>query len=107
MRYSGKLGISEQREISPGVWEEVITEYDVLGTVTTRTEAVDQGDSILPRYRTTTTVSVLSRGVGHMDNSNIRYLTYIGKRWLITSQQSLYPTLKLYIGEEYHGPVPN
>lgn len=106
MRYSGKLGVSEQTEVSPGVWEEVITEHDFLGTVTSRSEAVDQGDTVLPRYQITTTVSGLARGVGLLDNSNLRYLTYAGSRWSIRTDQTKYPKLLLYIGEEYHGPVP-
>ncbi len=106
MRYSGKLGVSEQKEVSPGVWEEEITERDFLGTVTSRSEAVEQGDMILPTYRVTTTVSGLARGLGQMDNSNLRYLTYAGRRWVIQTDQSKYPKLLLYIGEEYHGPVP-
>lgn len=106
MRYSGKLGTSEQTEVSPGVWEEVITEHDFIGTVTSRSEAVDQGDSILPTYRTTTTVSGLARGLGQMDNSNLRYLTYAGRKWTIRTDQSKYPKLLLFIGEEYRGPIP-
>lgn len=106
MRYSGMLGISEQKEVDGGVWEEVITEHKVSGTVTQRTETVEQGDSILPRYRTTTTVSVLSRGIGIMDNSGLRYLTMSGKKWVISTHRLRYPRLILYIGEEYHGPGP-
>lgn len=97
------LGISEQAEVSPGVWEEVITEVPVLGKIEQRTETLDGGDVILPRYRTTTSVSVLSRIV---DNSNIRYLTYLGKRWVPASVVTDFPQITLYVGEEYHGPVP-
>lgn len=106
MRYSGKLGIAEQTEVSPGVWEETITERDFLGTVTQRSETVDLDDSILPRYRTTTTVSGLARGVGVIDNSNLRYLTYGGIRWTIVSDTTKYPKLIMYLREEYHGPTP-
>ena len=106
MRYSGKLGIAEQTEVSPGIWEETITEHDVLGDLKQRTEVLDQGDSILPRYRTTTSISVFSRGVGPIDNSMIRYVTYTGKRWAITSLVEFPPRLVIYIGEEYNGPAP-
>lgn len=107
MRYSGKLGIAEQTEVRPGIWEEIITEVDVLGTVKQRTETLDTSDTILPQYRTTTTsVSILARGVGHIDNSNLRYLTYAGKRWQVGSNVNAYPRLVLYLREEYNGPLP-
>jgi hypothetical protein len=107
MRYSGKLGISQQKETSPGVWEETITEHDVLGDLVQRTEVLALADTVLPTYRTTTSISVLSRGVGDVDNSSIRYVTYAGKRWTIGSLVDQRPRLVIYIGEEYHGPIPD
>ena len=105
MRYSGKLGIAEQTEVSPGIWEETLTEHDVIGDLKQRTEVLVQGDSILPTYRTTTSISVFSRGVGQLDNSMIRYITHSGKRWAISSIVAQPPLIVVYIGEEYNGPA--
>lgn len=107
MRYAGKLGIAEQTETSPGVWEETITEVDVVGDLVQRTETLVQEDSIHNVIGTTTSVSVLSRsGVGQQDNSNMRYLTHAGKRWMISSIVDQFPKQVLYLGGEYHGPTP-
>jgi len=106
MRYSGKLGIVQQTETSPGVWEETITEHDVLGTMKQRSETLELGDNVLPRASTTTSVSLLARGVGPMNNSMLRYLTHAGKRWTINSIVDQPPKLVLYFGEEYNGPTP-
>jgi hypothetical protein len=103
MRYSGKLGIAEQTEDPPGVWEETITEVDILGAVEQRTEVLNSSDSVLPQYTTTTSLSVLSRPEPH---SSFRYVTYLGKRWEIASITSDYPKIVIYIGKEYHGPTP-
>lgn len=103
MRYSGKLGIAEKNEVTPGVWEETITEVDALGTVEQRTEVLATSDTVLPRYTTTTSISVLSPVA---NNSSIRYVTYQGKRWTIGSIVTQFPRIVLYIGEEYHGPIP-
>ena len=105
-RYVGKLGIAEQKEVSPGVWEETITEVQVLGDVKQRTEVLGLVDTINPIYTTTTSISVYSRGVGPVDNSMIRYVTYKDKRWMISSIVDQPPLIVLYIGEEYHGPAP-
>lgn len=106
MRYSGKLGIAQQVEKSPGVWEETITERPVIGDLVQRSETVETSDEVLPRYRTTTSVSLLDRGVGPQNNSDLRYLTHAGRRWTISSDVSEFPNVVLYFGEEYHGPVP-
>ncbi len=105
MRYSGKLGIVEQVELRPGVWDERVTEVSVLGTVRQRTEVLNGATSILPEYGTTTSISVPARGVGPMDNSMIRYITYKGLRWQIRSIVDEPPRIVIYIGEEYHGPT--
>lgn len=106
MKYSGYLGIAQETEVRPGVHEDVITEVPIIGDVETRTETVVSEGRILPGVRTTTTVSVFARGLGQMDNSNLRYLTYAGRRWTFTSSQTRFPKLDLFIGEEYHGPLP-
>lgn len=106
MRYSGKLGLVQQTEVRPGIWEETVTEVSVLGEVRQRTEVLDSGDAILPRYRTTTSISVPARGVGPRDNSMIRYITYKGDRWQIASIVDEPPRIVVYIGEVYRGPTP-
>lgn len=105
MRYSGKLGIVEQTEVRPGIWEETVTEVPVLGVVRQRTEVLDGSDSVLPSYRTTTSISVPARGVGPLLNTNIRYITYKGIRWQINTIVDEPPRIVIYIGEVYNGPT--
>jgi hypothetical protein len=106
MRCSGALGVVQQTEVRPGIWEETVTEVPVLGTVRQRTEVLDGSDAVLPKYRTTTSISVPARGVGPQDNSVIRYITYGGIRWQIGTIVDEYPNIVIYIGEKYNGPTP-
>ncbi len=106
MRYSGKFGYAVTTEIAPGVWEDVITEIDKLGDVVQSTETFALADSVLPQYRTTTSVSVLSDGVLKENYTDLRYVTYAGQRWTIGSIVVQPPRLIIYIGEVYNGPIP-
>lgn len=106
MRYSGKIGYANQTETAPGVWEDAITERDVLGTVEQRTEVLDSGSSVLPEYRITTSISVLCDGVLKENYDNLRYITYMGKRWAIGSAVMQWPRLVVYMGVVYNGPLP-
>ena len=106
MRTSGKLGYAESLEVRPGIWEDVITEHEFLGEVVQRTEAFSLADSVLPQYRTTTSVSVLSGGVDKENYSNLRYVTYMGNSWSISSVVLQPPRMIMYIGEVYNGPFP-
>lgn len=105
MRYYGKLGVAEQTEVRPGIWEETITEHELLGELVQRTEVLESESSILPKYRTTTSISVLSLAVGQVDNSKIRYVTNAGERWVVDSIVNQPPRLVMYIKEKYHGPA--
>jgi hypothetical protein len=107
MRYSGTIGVASQTEISPGVWEETITEQDYIGEVVQRTEVLEEGDSIHSTQQTSTSISVLSRVVGFVNDSDLRYVTFSGMRWNISSVVNQPPRLVLYIREEYHGPASN
>lgn len=107
MRYSGRLGIVEEQEVRPGVWEEVVTEQKVLGTMeNTVAEARVIDGEIIPRITSTRSVSVPARGVGQRDNRSIRYATWAGRRWTITSVVDQYPNIVCYFGEVYSGPLP-
>jgi hypothetical protein len=106
VRYSGVLGISGQAEVRPGIWEDVNVEVPVLGTWEQRTEVLEGEGSVLPRYTTTTSISVPARGVGPQDNSDIRYITFKGAAWQIRTIVDQYPKLVIYIGEKYNGPRP-
>lgn len=106
MKYSGKFGLASTVETAPGVWDDVITERDYIGDVVQRTEAFSLESSVLPHYRTTTSVSVLSDGVLKENYTNLRYVTYAGERWAIASVVVQPPRLVVYIGEVYNGPIP-
>lgn len=102
-RYSGWLGIAESVEVNPGAWDEIIAFVPVLGTVKQTTEVLEGSSDILPRYRTTTSISVPARGIGPLDNSDIRVITYKGKNWQISSIVDDPPLIVIFMGEEWHG----
>lgn len=106
MRYSGKFGFAIPTETAPGVMDDVITEREYIGDVVQRTEAFSVMDSVLPQYRTTTSVSVLSDGVLAENYDGLRYISYMGKNWSVSSAVYEFPRLIVYIGELYNGPLP-
>lgn len=107
MRYSGKLGLTEKTEISPGLWEDVITERPVMGTVKQTTERLEGAGDILPRLFTNTSLSVPALGVGEVDNDVIRYVWWKGKRWQVESIVDDGPNITIFFGGLYRGPIPS
>ena len=106
MRAAVSLGFAEEQQVRPGIWDDVITEVPKLADIAQRTEAFEVEGNILPEYRTSTTVSVLSQGPVKPDYSNLRYVLYAGERWIVSSAVHAPPRLTIYIGEVYSGPIP-
>lgn len=103
MRWAGKIGYAEVTEITPGVWDDVITEVDAVGDLKQTTEPLDSSDSVLPRYRTTTSVSVVSDGE-RIPDAGLRYISWRGELWQINTVTREWPRIVIYIGEVYRGP---
>lgn len=106
MRYAGKIGFGTSVEKAPGVWDDEIIERDYLGDVLQSTERLSSADTVLPRYTTTTSISVLSDGVLKERYSDIRYINYLGINWKVDSIIHKWPRMEMFIGEEYNGPTP-
>lgn len=106
MKWSGILGIGREVETAPDVFDYVITEHEALGDVKQRTEVLDSSGTILPKYRTTTSISVLSRGVNGVEYGDIVYITFKGKKWAPGSITEEPPRITIFIGEVYNGPTP-
>lgn len=103
MRWAGKVGFSEPREIRPGVWDDVITERDYMGTVVQESEVLQQGSTVLPTYRVNTSISILLDGPLRENHRDIRYVTFNGYEMTVTSVTIAIPRAILYIGEKYNG----
>ena len=103
MKYSGKIGFAVQVEKAPGVWEDQITERDYVGDILQRTESFSAGASVMPQVRTVTSVSVLSDGLLKDRYDDIRYVTYMGIKWMPLSIVQAWPRIEIFFGDQYHG----
>lgn len=107
MRAAIRIGYGQSEEVRPGISEDVITEVEKFAEVLQRTEAFTVEGRIIPEYKTTTSVSVLSDGPVKVNYSNLRYVFYAGERWTITSVVAQPPRMTIFIGEVYNGPIPS
>lgn len=106
MRAGIKIGSATNQEVRPGIWEDVITERPALADIEQRTEAFNVEGNIIPEYRTTTSVSVLSQGAIKVNYSDLRYVLYAGVRWAPSTVVVDPPRMIIYLGEVYNGPLP-
>lgn len=106
MRWAGLIGYVRQKEISPGVWDDDITEVPSYGDLNQITETLRLADGVHATHGVTTSVSVISDG-RRVPFKGMTYITYGGVRYTIASVVVEPPRLVIYLGEEYHGPPEN
>lgn len=103
-KFTGVIGYATHAETSPGVWQEVITERHISGDVLQdqrrweNNEALNAGLIMRNKFSV-----VLGRDMA-ANVGAMRYLTYEGTRWSITSFEIVRPRIVITVGGVYNGP---
>lgn len=101
-RYSGMIGFAEQVETAPGVWREKITERRYKGDVTRNQARWSEGSGANDDLRIDNEISIVRDPFLDVHLPAIRYVTWMGSKWKVTSVQVREPRLVLQIGGVYH-----
>jgi len=105
-RYYGVIGFADGSvETVPGVWDEVIVERPYFGDVTRNTRRLQSGEYVNDNITISNEISIVSDPYALQNFHAIRYISWMGTNWKVTSVEVQYPRLILSIGEEYHGPT--
>ena len=75
-----------------------------MGDLLQTTSVLRSDDNVLGTVATTTSISIVSNGL-RVPLSSIKYVTFDGANWQITSVVRQPPRLVMYLGEEYRGPT--
>lgn len=105
-RFFGKVGYSTSTKVSPGVWEDVITEREYAGDELRNTRYFAQGDTVLGKVSFQTRISVLADAYALENFIDIRYVWWAGSQWIVESVDVERPRLTLLLGSKYNGPLP-
>ena len=99
----GAIGFAVNTETSPGVWKDVITERNYKGDVLKISRREEQRESLNPNLTINNRISVIADAFANENIFAIRYITWMGSKWSITSVEVERPRLILTIGGVYHG----
>lgn len=102
-KFYGMIGYAETKETVPGVWEEVITEKPYYGDVVRNMRTLQSASQVNDDVNISNEISVLADPYATMNFHMIRYVTFMGAKWKVTSVEVVYPRLTLTIGGLYHG----
>ena len=105
-KYHGKIGYIIPTEVRPGVWKDLPIEKEVYGDLLDDRANIQQSDKISKDISMSGRLSIMATQYAITNFQHIRYATYMGTAWSVTSVRPAYPKLVLTLGELYNGRRP-
>lgn len=101
-KYYGKIGFAETVETRPGIWEEQIVERNYYGDVLKISKRFDNSSYLNDNLNISNQFSIVADPYARDHFHSMRYLTWCGTKWKISSVQVDYPRLSLEVGGLYN-----
>lgn len=104
-KFFGKIGYGETQETVPGVWEDVIVEFDYYGDVVRNTRKLEPGEGLNNDLSVGNSISIVSDAYANEHFFAIRYIQWAGVLWTVSDVEVQSPRLLLRLGGVYNGPT--
>lgn len=104
-RFYGLIGFAEQVETSPGVWQEKIVERCYYGDELKNVTSVRSGSNLNDNLTFDNRFSIITDPYAHEKFSLMRYISWDGTLWKITSIEEQRPRLIITIGGVYNEQI--
>ncbi len=103
-KFYGIIGYSETKEISPGVWEEDITEREYYGDLLRNTNKFQSSERLNDNINISNEVSIVADPYARDNFHFMRYVSFDGSdaKWKVISVEVQYPRLILTVGGVYN-----
>ena len=102
-KFYGSIGYAISKETAPGVWVEDIVEHKYSGDVYRNTRKLQSGNQVNDSIDISNEISILSDPFANENFHSMRYVTYMGAKWKVSSVEVRYPRLILTVGGLYNG----
>ena len=102
-RYYGTIGFSKgSQEVSPGVWENQTVERQIYGDFIKNIKRTENSGNVNDNVNVNNQISFLADPYAIENFQFIKYATYYGCKWSVTSVEVDYPRLILNLGGVYN-----
>lgn len=102
-KFYGKIGYMKTVETEPGVWTEQITEKTYTGDILDSRFRYEKGERMNDDVVLNKTISIVADPYAMTNYGYIRYVEYLGTKWVITSVNPKLPRIELTTGGLYYG----
>lgn len=103
MKWFGAIGYANTVETNPGVWKDNIVEREYFGDMTRNTRRLQSAEQLNDNIDISNEISIVSDPYANKNFHSMRYATYMGTKWKITSVEVQYPRLILSLGGVWNG----
>lgn len=103
-KFYGTIGYSETKEVTPGVWEEDITEREYSGDLLRNVNKFQSSERLNDNINISNEVSIVADPYARDNFHLMRYVRFdmSDAKWKITSVEVQFPRLILTIGGVYN-----
>lgn len=104
MKFSGKLGFAISEEIRPGVWTDInITEKSAVGDIVSFDFKQENPTDAILDLNINSRISIVIDSYIKSHIGAIKYVEYLGTKWVVKTASVQYPRLILTLGGIYNG----
>ena len=106
-KWHGMLGFEmPEEETAPGVWSPpTVIEREYYGQILHGKKDIRRAEKLVDDISFSNKISVLADPFANEHLGLLRYITYAGSRWELSSVSPEYPRLIFELGGLYHGPI--
>lgn len=103
-KFYGIIGYSETKEVSPGVWEEDITEREYYGDLLRNMNKFQSSEQLNDNINISNEVSIVADPYARDNFHLMRYICFnrSGAKWKVISVEVQFPRLILTVGGVYN-----
>ena len=102
-KFYGEIGYATTQEVSPGVWQEILTTKTYSGDVTKMSKRWESGEHLNDNLAISNIFSIVADPFAYQNFHTMRYVKWMGACWKITNVEVQRPRLILTIGGVYNG----
>ena len=102
-KFFGTIGYAETVETAPDVWKEQITEREYFGDFLRNVRRLQPSGQVNDDITIANEISIVADPYARENFHNMRYISYMGARWKVSSVEVQYPRLILTTGGVYNG----
>ncbi|MCA9367419.1 hypothetical protein KC887_04120 [Candidatus Kaiserbacteria bacterium] len=104
-KYYGEVGYGLSVDKGNGIWEDRIITKTYYGEVIKDTRKLDTSSNLNGNVSIQNSITIVADDYAISNFSKIRFVSWSGVNWAVTSVEVQYPRLILRIGEVYNGPT--